>query len=95
VTEVQTSGEWREERLYVLQTLEDLKTEQRRQSEQAAVTRDNLAERAQRDIKAAHDKIRNLEASGGALRLKNWAMTALLSAGAAVLFEVVKSYLHK
>jgi hypothetical protein len=93
LSDVQTSGEWREERLYVLKTIEDLQTEQRRQSEQAAVTRASLAEKAQRDIKAAHDKIRALESSGGALRMKNWIMTALLSGGAAVLFEVVKAWL--
>jgi hypothetical protein len=92
--QIETSGSWLEERLYVMRTLEDLKQEQRRQSAAAAVTREAIADRAQRDIKAAHDKIRALESSGTSLRLKNWIMTIALSAVGALAFETVKAWLH-
>ena len=72
-------GSWNEERMYVLKTLEELKEEQRRLMLDAAAERTMLLEKGQRDIKAAHDKIRVLEASGHTLRLKNWLMTAALS----------------
>jgi hypothetical protein len=97
-----TATEWREERLYVLNMIEDLKMEQRRQLEAAAVTRANIEEKAQKDIHSAHDKIRALEeadketrSEDSHLRIKNWIMTGVLSAGAAVVFEVLKWVLTK
>jgi hypothetical protein len=92
---MQTSGEWREERLYVLQTIEDMKADLRRQSEVAAVTRASITDIAQRDINVAHDKIRALEGIRSRLRIKNWIMTAALSASVAMLFEFIKAYLRK
>ena len=94
--------EWRDERLYVLNMIEDLKMEQRRQIEAAAVTRANIEEKAQRDIDSAHNKIRALESSAATtvtedshLKIKNWIMTGVLSAAAAVVFEVLKWVLTK
>jgi hypothetical protein len=97
-----TATEWREERLYVLNMIEDLKMEQRRQLEAQAVTRATIEEKAQRDIDQAHNKIRALETSAAAtvtedshLKIKNWIMTGVLSAGAAVVYEVLKWVLTK
>lgn len=94
--------EWREERLYVLRTIEDLKDELRRQSEAAAVSRANVEEKAQRDIKAAHDKIRvqqdqirDLQSSGVTMGIKNWIMTVALSIAGAIGFELVKALMGK
>lgn len=87
----ETSGEWREERLYVLKSLEELKAEQRRQIEAEAVMRQTTAVKAEKDIKAAHDKIRALEGT----ELKNWILTAALSCAVALLFEVVRTFVHK
>jgi len=87
---METSGLWREERLYVLKTLEDLKAEQRRQSEAAAIEHASVVEKAQRDIDAAHTKIRDLQSSGGVLQMKNWVMAALLTGIGVVLIEVVR-----
>jgi hypothetical protein len=95
---VEPPREWNEARMYVLQTLDDLKQEQRRQAEEAARSSEAAAvlsevkmDKASKDIQAAHNKIRSL-------RLKNWIITAV----AVVLFEVVKwglevakGYLHK
>lgn len=86
-----TSGEWKEERLYVLKTLEDVKAEQRRQIEADAIMRQTTAVKAEKDIKAAHDKIRLLEG----MKLKIWILTAALSVTVALLFEFLKAYLRK
>jgi hypothetical protein len=90
----QTTGAWSEERLWVLRTLDEVKAEQKRLAESAAVDRAALIEKGARDIKAAHDKIRALETTGTTLRLKNWLMTLVLSGIGAVAFEVVKALLH-
>ena len=87
---IETSGEWREERLYVLQTIQDLKEDLRKQSEAAAVERASVIEKGVRDIKEAHIKIRVLETTDQRLKLKNWIMTGALSATAAVIFELFK-----
>lgn len=89
-----TTGDWREERLWVLNTIEDLKNEQRRISEEAAVVRVNLSEKLKKDIWEAHEKIRALEISRATLRLKNWLMTLALSAAGAIAFELIKTWLH-
>jgi hypothetical protein len=92
---VESSGEWRDERLYVMKTLEAVQLEQRRKAESDAVFIEGQMVKASQDIKAAHDKIRILESSGSALKIKNWIMTAALSVVAMLLFELVKGYLHK
>jgi hypothetical protein len=94
MNEPQTTGQWNEERLWVLRTLDEVKAEQKRLAEAAAVDRSSLIEKGARDIKAAHDKIRALESSGVTLRLKNWLMMLALSGIVALAFEVVKAFLH-
>jgi len=49
-----TTGTWIEERLFVLRTIEDLKAEVRRVSENTATERVALLEKGARDIHAAH-----------------------------------------
>jgi hypothetical protein len=88
-------GDWRAERMYVLRTLDDVKTEQRRQAEVAAAERAALLEKAARDIAAAHDKIRRLEREGSSQQIKLWIASAALSGAFVVLFEVVKEWIHK
>lgn len=87
---IQTSGEWREERLYVLRTIDAMQEELRSQSVAAAILSATKMAKAQKDIGQAHDKIRELEKSRSALRLKNWIMTAVLSFLVTVLFELLK-----
>jgi hypothetical protein len=85
--EGRTSGEWDQERLYVLRTLDDLKAEQKRLGDLAAAERAAVLEKQTRDIKAAHDKIRDLQNSKTVLKTKTW----LLGGALAVLFEVAKA----
>lgn len=87
------SSEWREERLYVLHMIEDLKEEQRRQSEAAAIARENVEKKAVRDINAAYERIRALETDGVTMGIKNWVLTGALSVGGAVVFEIVRSWI--
>jgi hypothetical protein len=91
----QSSGEWRAERLYVLKTIEDLKSEQRRMSESAAIERAGIIEKGVRDIQQAHDKIRALENSAHLLALKNWVLAGVLSTVGVVTFELLKWVFHK
>lgn len=95
MTTMPSSGEWREERLYVLQTLEDLKVWQLHQIESDAIMHQTTAVKAEKDIKAAHDKIRNLENAQGILTLKNWVLAGMLSTGGVAVFELIKWALHK
>ncbi|MGH9780911.1 MAG: hypothetical protein ACRD33_03750 [Candidatus Acidiferrales bacterium] len=88
------TGEWLEERLYVLRTIERIEAEQMRLMLRAEAERTAIVEKGVRDIRAAHDKIRALEKSGHALRMKNWIMTLALSGVAAIAFEVVKALLR-
>jgi hypothetical protein len=92
----ETTGEWREERLYVLRAIEDLKAEQRRQIEAEAGTHHIVAVKAAKDIGAAHDKIRALESTGTILTIKNWVMaTALTTITSVAIVELVKWILHQ
>jgi hypothetical protein len=98
----ETSGEWREERLYVLRAIEDLKAEQRRQIEEEAVMRQVIQAKAEKDINAAHSRIRVLENAsteqtkeGGILTIKNWVMAGILSTAGVVLLEVLKWVITK
>lgn len=87
---IASSGEWSEERLYVLQTVDDLKEEQRRQLQASAADRAALVEKAQRDITAAHDKIRRLESTKLSLTIKTWALAAALGGLFTVAIELFK-----
>lgn len=93
----ESSGEWREERLFVLRAIDDLKAEQRRQIEADAVIRQTLMAKAEKDINNAHSRIRALETSsteqakqGGILTIKNWVMAGILSAVFVVAIEIIK-----
>ena len=91
----ESSGEWREERMYVLRAIEDLRAEQRRQIESEAVMRQTVVAKAEKDINRAHDRLRVLESSQGIMTIKNWVLAGVLSAGGVVLFELVKWVLEK
>lgn len=90
---IETTGSWQEERLYVLRTLEDLKSEQKRQAEAAAADRVALIEKGRRDIDAAHDKIRVLQGERTKLRLKNWVLGGIVGLVGAGLLELFKALL--
>jgi hypothetical protein len=94
MSDFETRGLWPEERLYVLRTLDDLKNEAKRLAEASAADRAALLEKAARDIRSAHDKIRSLEASRSTLQLKNWLMAAILSGTGALVFELVRAWLR-
>jgi hypothetical protein len=93
---------WHEERLYVLNMIEDLKAEQRRQSEAAAAARaraqektDLEAAQSRKDIQAAHDKIRALERTNTILTIKKWVMSLILGAAGAIAIELIKFLLSR
>ncbi len=87
-------GPWSEDRLWVLRSIDELKAGHLRLAESAAADRAALLEKATRDINSAHEKIRALETSRTSLRLKNWVMMLALSAGGALLIELVKAILQ-
>jgi hypothetical protein len=102
VTEMHGFTEWREERLYVLHMIEDLKEEQRRQSEAAAILREKVEQKQQQDIKVAHDRIRAdgirikaLENARITMGIKNWILTLALGAAGAIAIELAKAWLVK
>ena len=95
MSEIYTRRLWEEERLYVLQTLADLKGEQKRQGESAAAERAALLEKAVRDINVAHDRIRKLEDAKTSLRVKNWAMALALSGIGAIVFAIFEKLLQE
>jgi len=91
-----SSGEWREERLYVLRAIEDIRAEQRRQIEAETLMRQTIVLKAAKDITAAHEKIRALETAGTVLTVKNWVMATLLTTASSVaIVELVKWALHR
>lgn len=69
---VETSGEWREERFYVLRTLDRLEGELKEKTEQLAVHRDR-EEKSKGDLNEAHARIRTLQ---GAARIAWWKVWA-------------------
>jgi hypothetical protein len=96
-----STAEWREERLWVLNAIEDLRTEQRKLLEAEAIRRVNVEEKGQKDIQAAHDKIRAadekirvLQNVKTELRLKNWVMTIALGASGAIIVELARAVLQ-
>ncbi len=90
MNEIQTSGRWEEERLWILRSIEELKRDFRQQAEQAAVTRQTIVEKAQRDIGVAHDRIRKLEGAKLSLTIKTWALAAALGGIFTVAVELFK-----
>lgn len=89
---VETSGEWREERFYVLRTLERLESELKEKTEHIAKHEDR-EEKYTKDLNEAHARIRALQSSVKTARLKSWAATAAASFLGVVVIELLKSYL--
>lgn len=89
---VETSGEWREERLYVLRTLERLEYESKQKIEQIAKHEDR-EEKYRKDLNEAHTRIRALQASIRTARVKSWAATAAASFLGVVVIELMKNLL--
>jgi hypothetical protein len=87
---IESSGEWKEERLFVLRALERIDAEQRRQIDAENMLQQTVAVKAAKDIGAAHDKIRKLESEKSGLAIKNWVMAALIYGGGIALIELVK-----
>lgn len=99
------TNNWREERLYVLETIKELKSEQIRHSEEAAAARAKAEEKydretlqAKKDMREAHDKIRSmekevrtLERAKMVLLLKNWVQRLALGAVGAGAVELIKA----
>lgn len=68
----ETSGEWREERLYVLRTIERLETAVQGQAGEIAVYRDREQKHI-KDLNEAHARIRTLQTSAARAWWKIWA----------------------
>jgi hypothetical protein len=91
---IESSGEWRDERLWVLKTLEKLEDEQRREVESAALMSQGQLIKASKDIQEAHIKIRALEKARRNLSIKYWIVTGVLSVATALLLKVLERYFH-
>lgn len=89
---VETSGEWREERFYVLRTLERLEGELKEKTESIAKHEDR-EEKYTKDLNEAHARIRALQSSVKTARLKSWAAMGAASFLGVVVVELLKSYL--
>jgi hypothetical protein len=98
-----TPGEWNEWRTYVLETLKDVKEEQRRQLLTAAALSEKDIVKAHQDIQFAYKRIRTLEDSAdesrketakreqvaSTLRMKYWIVTGLFSGAIALLSPLI------
>lgn len=89
---VETSGEWREERFYVLRTLDRLEDELKRNNAQLAVHSDREV-KSKEDLNVAHARIRSLQGSAKTARLKSWAATAAASFLGVVVIELMRHIL--
>jgi hypothetical protein len=83
-----TSGEWREERLWVLRELERLNTSLERKTYEIA-QHEEREERERRDIHQAHHKIRMLETSKESLNVRVWIASCTAAFLGAALIELV------
>ena len=86
---IETSGEWREERLYVLRELERLDGDVREQNAAAAVLKAS-DEKKQLDLNQAHARIRSLQSVNKMARLKVWATAGAASFLGVVVIELLK-----
>lgn len=68
----ETSGEWREERFYVLRTLDRLERELKEKTEHIAVGADR-EEKQRKDLNEAHTRIRELQTKARMAWWKTWA----------------------
>lgn len=105
--EIETFTGWREERLYVLHQLDDLKVELRRLGDVIAVMRKQVEEKQVKDIQVAHDRIRKdsdrikaLETERRVMSderitigIKNWILIAALSIAGGFALELFKHWL--
>lgn len=88
---VETSGEWREERLWVLKELERLNNSLERKTYEIA-QHEEREERERRDIHQAHHKIRMLEASKTSLNIRIWIASCTAAFLGAALIELAVKF---
>ena len=86
---VETSGEWREERFYVLRTLDRLESESKQKTAEIAKHEDR-EERQRKDLNEAHARIRSLQASAKNARLKSWAANGAAAFLGVVVIELLR-----
>jgi hypothetical protein len=91
---VETSGEWREERLWVHKELERLSVAVEQKAAELAVHEDR-EEKQKTDINQAHAKIRSLEAGKRQAQLKLWISSGAASGLMVLVIELVKMLLAK
>jgi len=93
---VDTSGEWREERLFVLREIDRLEREGKERTVDLALLRTRVEEKAGKaefDVHQAHEKIRALERSRSSIKLKLWATSAAASFLGVVVIELLRMVL--
>jgi VIT1/CCC1 family predicted Fe2+/Mn2+ transporter len=86
---VETSGEWREERFYVLRTLDRLEGELKEKTKEIAKQEDR-DEKRRLDMNEAHARIRGLQSAAKTARLKSWAATGAASFLGVVVIELMR-----
>jgi len=86
---VETSGEWREERLYVLRTLDRIEVELKQKTAQLAVHGDR-EEKSKQDLNEAHARIRALQGAARTARLKSWAANSAAAFLGVVVVELLR-----
>lgn len=91
----QPPSDWHAERLYVLRSIEELKTEQSRMREAEQIKLQRISEKAEKDIANAHEKIRAMDKKIGVLSLKNWMLAAALGGASMAALEVIRWVLRK
>jgi hypothetical protein len=89
---VETSREWREERLYVLRTLDRIEVELKQKTAQLAVHGDR-EEKSKQDLNEAHARIRALQSTARTARLKSWGATAVASFLGVIVIELLRHIL--
>lgn len=87
------SGEWREERLFVLRQLEQLTGDHQKLGEALAAAKDR-EEKLLKDLNEAHTRIRALQAAVRTARLKAWGATAAASFLGVIVVELVRHILQ-
>lgn len=95
VDRVDTSGEWREERLFVLREIERLDRSSNERAAEMAIYRDRVEGKQKQDIDQAHAKIRTLQQSKINANLKVWATSAAASFLGILVIELLRIVLKK
>jgi hypothetical protein len=91
---IQTSGEWKEERLFVLHELDRINEENKILRTKVAVLENKIDGKGKQDMDQAHRKIRDLEAKVKNARLKTWAAISAASFLATVVLQLVRYVLR-